>query len=57
MANPIEILGNAKKITNNYYPIGVDIAGYLVNETSVVALLGIFFGGLSVLFGSTYVVV
>ena len=42
---------------HNYYPLGVEIAGYLANERSVPHLLTLFFGGCAVLFGFTYVVV
>ncbi|KAI9675711.1 MAG: hypothetical protein M1817_001078 [Caeruleum heppii] len=40
-----------------YYPLGVEVVGYLANEYSVPVLLLLFFGGLAVLFGLTLVVV
>ena len=39
-----------------YYPLGVDIAGYLANEYSVPYLLGVFALGCAAIFGVTYVV-
>ncbi|GAM91645.1 hypothetical protein ANO11243_096970 [Dothideomycetidae sp. 11243] len=39
-----------------YYPIGVPIAGYLANESSVPYLLGVFAAGCAVIFSGAYVV-
>lgn len=46
----------AAKIPNPYYPLGVEIVGYLVNERSVPALLGIFFGGIAVIMAVTHII-
>lgn len=51
---------NGSKISHPrhpYYPLEVEITGYLANEYSVPLLLGIFFAGCAVLFSTTYVVV
>lgn len=53
-----DIAGNASKIAlHPYYPLEVEITGYMANEWSVPLLLGVFFGGCAVLFSATYVVV
>jgi len=43
-------------IEHPYYPIGVQIAGYLANEASVPYLLGVFAAGCAVIFTATYLV-
>lgn len=51
---------NATKMTfppHPYYPLEVEIAGYLENEWSVPTLLGIFSVGCASIFGFTYLVV
>lgn len=40
-----------------YYPLEVEIVGYLANEWSVLLLLGIFFGGCAVIFSLTYMII
>ncbi|KAK4997849.1 hypothetical protein LTR66_002809 [Elasticomyces elasticus] len=45
------------KAAHPYYPLGVEIVDYAANEWSVPVLLGVFFGGLAVLFYATYLVV
>ena len=40
-----------------FYPLGVEIVGYLANKWSVSALLGIFLGGWVVILGVTWVLV
>lgn len=59
MAHPIDMLNNATHIKHPlhpYYPLEVEITGYLANEWGVPQLLGTFFGGLTVLFTATYLV-
>lgn len=60
MALPLDIATNASKIAHPphpYYPLEVEITGYLANEWSVPALLGAFAGGCSVIFGLTYLII
>jgi len=40
-----------------YYPLDVEIVGYLANQWPVPTLLGVFFGGLGVIFYTTRVLV
>jgi cholestenol Delta-isomerase len=40
-----------------FYPIGVEIVGYLANTSSVPTLLGIFLGGWLLILGATWVLV
>lgn len=51
MANNATLLSHPP---HPYYPLEVEITGYLANEWSVPALLGVFFGCCGLLFGSTY---
>jgi len=54
----MEMVRNASKIAvHPYYPLEVEIAGYLANDQGVVSLLSQFFGGCAVLFYATYLVV
>jgi len=54
----MEMVRNASKIAvHPYYPLEVEIAGYLANDQGVVSLLAQFFGGCAVLFFATYLVV
>lgn len=60
MALPLDIPANASKISHPphpYYPVEVEIVGYLANEWSVLALLTAFSAGCAVIFGSTYLIV
>jgi len=60
MVLPLDIAANASKISNPlhpYYPLEVEITGYLANEWPVLTLLSLFFGGCAVLFYATYLVV
>jgi len=58
MSSPMEMVRNASKIAvHPYYPLEVEIAGYLANDQGVVSLLAQFFGGCAVLFFATYLVV
>ncbi|GAB7353982.1 hypothetical protein MBLNU459_g4577t1 [Dothideomycetes sp. NU459] len=60
MANPIDAAINATKLSHPphpYYPLGVEIVGYLANEWPVITLLTIFAAGCAVIFSATYVVV
>lgn len=60
MALPLDIAKNATKISHPphpYYPLEVEITGYLANEWPVLTLLSIFFAGCTILFSATYVVV
>lgn len=41
---------------HDYYPLGVEITGFLANEYSVIKLLVTFFGGLAVLTVATNVI-
>lgn len=43
-------------IDHPYYPIGVQIAGYLANESSVPYLLGVFAAGCTVIFTATHLI-
>ena len=55
-----EMASNISKVVNPihpYYPLDVEIAGYLANRWGVPTLLGIFFGGLAVIFYTTHVLV
>lgn len=59
-ALPMDIPFNGSKISHPphpYYPLEVEITGYLANEWSVPVLLGIFFAGCAILFSSTYIVI
>ncbi len=40
---------NKTRIPNPYYPLGVDVVGYLVNEWSVLYMMTLWFSGCSVL--------
>lgn len=58
MAVPNDISKNeTQHPLHPYYPLEVEITGYLANEWGVPQLLGTFFGGLAVLFTATYFVV
>lgn len=61
MAHPVDAVMNASsKISHPphpYYPLEVEITGYLANEWPVLTLLTMFFGGCAILFSATYVVV
>ncbi|KAK8194437.1 hypothetical protein M8818_007629 [Zalaria obscura] len=60
MSLPLDIPPNGSKIAHPphpYYPVEVEIAGYLANEWSVPTLLTIFAAGCSVLFFGTYLIV
>jgi len=56
----VEMATNATKAASPihpYYPLDVEIVGYLANQWPVPTLLGVFFGGLGVIFYSTHVLV
>ncbi|KAL1302725.1 hypothetical protein AAFC00_003079 [Neodothiora populina] len=60
MALPLDIPANKSKIAHPphpYYPLEVEITGYLANEWSVPALLGAFSTGCAVIFGMTYIII
>lgn len=60
MALPLDVPTNASKIAHPphpYYPLEVEITGYLANEWSVPALLGAFASGCAVIFGLTYLII
>ena len=60
MALPHNVANNASKISHPphpYYPLEVEITGYLANDMSVPAILGIFFAGCGVIFSITYALV
>lgn len=60
MALPLDIPINGSKIPHPphpYYPLEVEITGYLANEWSVPALLGAFASGCAVIFGMTYLII
>ncbi|KAL2356932.1 EBDP4, emopamil-binding protein [Cryomyces antarcticus] len=57
----METLKNATKMAADplhpYYPLGVEVVGYLANDWNVPQMLAIFFGGCAVIFYTTYLVV
>jgi len=60
MSLPFNITKGDNKMTdpsNPYYPIGIEIAGYLANDMSVPMMLSKFFVGCGIIFGTTYVIV
>lgn len=60
MASSLDIPGNSTKISHPphpYYPLEVEIVGYLANEWSVIALLSAFAAGCALIFGLTNVIV
>ena len=50
-------LSNAPAPVHPYYPLGIEVVGYLANEYSVPLLLGLFAGGCAAVFGLTWVIV
>jgi cholestenol delta-isomerase len=54
MADTISVATAAEEAANPYYPIGSSIAGYQANESSVPALLGVFFGTCIVVFSCSH---
>lgn len=55
----MEVLRNATQrahVPHPYYPLEVEIVGYLANERPVPTLLSIFFGGCALIVGSTYAI-
>lgn len=60
MALPLDIANNASKISHPphpYYPLEVEITGYLANEWSVPLLLAVFASGCAVIFSATYLII
>ena len=60
MGLPLDIAKNATKLVHPphpYYPLGVEIAGYLANEWSVLVLLSAFAAGCALIYSLTHVIV
>lgn len=50
----LPVTSNTEPPLHPFYPLGVDIVGYLANKWSVATLLGIFLGGWLVILGVTW---
>ena len=48
---------NYESVKHPYYPLDIDIAGYVANASTVLSLLGSFIAGCAAIFGLTYLTV